>query len=242
MNLIERLQETLFEPRIANVVRPYTLVGRERIRNLYRLARRIEAEKIPGDVVECGVCNGGTAAILARSATRSALGRTVWLLDSFQGMPTVAPEDGAACDREPAEAHVGKEVGDIFRVREVLRRVGADMNRVRIVAGWFQETFPTLCVERIALLNIDADWYESVKLCLETFYERVVSGGFVSIDDYGHWPGCRKAVHEFLDSRGLSYKLHEVDYTARWFQKEAPSPASPKIESASQRSCPTLDA
>jgi O-methyltransferase len=201
--------------RIAKTVQPYTLVGPERIQSLFRLALRIERERVPGDVIECGVCNGGTAAILARSASHSRLNRTVWLLDSFQGMPETTPADG-----EAAKAHIGKEVGNPAQVREVLRLVGADMNRVRIVQGWFQDTFPSVSPSQIALLNIDADWYESVKLCLETFYDRVVPGGFISFDDYGHWPGCRAAADEFFQRRQLSYKLHEVDYTARWFRKE----------------------
>lgn len=201
--------------RIANAVQPYTLVGPERIQNLFRLSLRIERERVPGDVIECGVCNGGTAAILARSATHSRLKRTVWLLDSFQGMPETTPLDG-----EAAKAHVGKEVGDPAKVQEVLRRVSADLNRVRIVPGWFQDTFPSVLASQVALLNIDADWYESVALCLETFYDRVVPGGFISFDDYGHWPGCRAAVDEFFQRRTLSYKLQQVDYTAHWFRKE----------------------
>jgi hypothetical protein len=94
------------------------------------------------------------------------------------------------------------------------------MSRVRIVPGWFQDTFPSVTAAQIALLNIDADWYASVKLCLETFYDRVADGGFVSFDDYGHWPGCRQAVDEFFAARKLPYKLQQVDYTAHWFRKQ----------------------
>jgi len=186
------------------------------------LADRIEEESVQGDVLECGVCNGGTAALLARTATHSKWNRTVWLLDSFQGMPEVTIEDGEDGDGyggDSAKAHVGKEVGTQASVRKVLARVGANMERVRIVPGWFQDTFPQVDTQKIALLNIDADWYESVKLCLETFYDRVVPGGFISFDDYGHWPGCKKAVDEFLEKRGISANLQRVDYTARWFQK-----------------------
>ncbi|MGB2622832.1 MAG: TylF/MycF/NovP-related O-methyltransferase [Candidatus Acidiferrum sp.] len=215
MNAITRQWDRFWEERLAKLILPDTLVGPERIHNLYVLAKRVEKEKVPGDVIECGVCNGGTAALLARFATRSRLNRTIWLLDSFQVMPVTTPEDGDA-----AKAHVGKEVGDVERVKAVLQRVGAEMSRVRIVSGWFQDTFPTVSASQIALLNIDADWYESVKLCLETFYDRVVRGGFISFDDYGHWPGCRKAVDEFFQARRLPYKLHQVDYTAQWFQKE----------------------
>jgi len=215
MSHFAQLWNRFLETRITKLVRPDTLVGPERLHNLYVLAKRAENENIPGDFLECGVCNGGTAALLARFATRSRLNRTMWLLDSFQGMPVTTTEDG-----EAAKAHIGKEVGDIQRVKRVLRRVGADMSRVRIVPGWFQDTFPTVSSSQIALLNIDADWYESVKLCLDTFYDRVVRGGFISFDDYGHWPGCRKAVDEFFAVRRLPYKLQQVDYTAHWFQKE----------------------
>jgi hypothetical protein len=145
--------------------------------------------------------------------------RTVWLFDSFQGMPEVTAEDSTGVGGDAADAHVGKEVGDVKRVKRVLTRVGANMKRVRIVSGWFQDTFPMVAIQQIAILNIDVDWYESVKLCLETFYDTVVPGGFISFDDYGHWPGCRKAVDEFFQGRKLPYKLHQVDYTAHWFQK-----------------------
>jgi O-methyltransferase len=215
MNAITHRWNRFLERRITKLVLPDTLVGPERIHNLYVLAKRVEEEGILGDVIECGVYNGGTAALLAHFATRSRFARTVWLLDSFQGMPVTTAEDG-----EAAKAHIGKEVGEIDRVKRVLVRVGADMSRVRIIPGWFQDTFPSVSASQIALLNIDADWYESVKLCLDTFYDRVVTGGFISFDDYGHWPGCRKAVDEFFESRQLHYKLQQVDYTAHWFQKE----------------------
>ena len=123
MNAITRRWEHFQEKRLTNLILPDTLVGPERVHNLYVLAKRIEEEIIPGDVIECGVCNGGTAALLARFATRSKLNRTVWLLDSFEGMPLTTSEDG-----EAAKAHIGKEVGNIERVKRALRRVGADMN------------------------------------------------------------------------------------------------------------------
>jgi O-methyltransferase len=214
VDILRSLPSALRRHQIRKIVQPYTLVGPERIRNLYRLADRIEKDGIPGDVVECGVCNGGTAAILGHFATRSDLDRNLWLFDSFEGMPETTSQDG-----EQAKAHIGKEVGDISQVKKVLGLVGADMQRTHLVKGWFEDTFPGVAISQIALLNIDADWYSSVKLCLETFYDRVSVGGYVSFDDYGHWPGCRQAVDEFFRDRKLPYKLNKVDYTAHWFQK-----------------------
>lgn len=212
--LLQFLPNRFREARIAKLVQPYTLIGRERIHSLYDLARRIDLEGIPGDVVECGVCNGGSAAILAHFATRSTLNRNVWLLDSFEGMPETTAVDG-----EAAKAYVGQVVGNVAKVREILRQVNADLGRVRIVPGWFENTFPTVSIARIALLNIDADWYESVKACLERFYDVVSPGGFISFDDYGHWPGCRQAVHDFFGQKDIDPDLHIVDDTARWMRK-----------------------
>lgn len=214
MKFVRLFRNLLSLKRISRIVEPFTLVGPERIRSLYNLARRIEIDGIQGDVVECGVCNGGTAAILAHFATRSSLDRMLWLFDSFEGMPETTEKDG-----EEARECVGKTVGNVENVIQVLRLVGADLRRVQIVKGWFHDTFHSVPIQRIALLNIDSDWYESVRLCLEKFYDAVVPGGFISIDDYGHWPGCRQAVDEFFKVRRLSYNLKKVDYTARWFQK-----------------------
>lgn len=213
-NLLQHFSNFLHQQRLERIVRPYTLVGSARIKNLYRLAAETEAHSIEGDFVECGVRDGGTGAILAHIAARSRFNRTVWLFDSFEGMPPTTEQDG-----DEAVAYIGKDVGSMERVAEVLRLVGANQRQVRIIKGWFQDTFPTIAIPKIAVLNIDADWYESVKLCLEKFYDAVVPGGFISIDDYGHWPGCKQAVDEFFATRNLNITLTAVDYTARWFSK-----------------------
>ena len=211
---MSKLWNRFQEWRITKQVLPHTLVSAVRIRNLYRLARRIEEERIAGDVIECGVYKGGTAAVLARVAAKSKMARTVWLFDSFQGMPPTTELDGDA-----AKEWVGKLATSPEDVRRVLEGNGANLERVRIVAGMFQETFEQVSIPQVALLNIDCDWYESVKLCLNKFYDCVTPGGFISFDDYGYWPGCKLAVDEFMNKRALPYRLQEVDDSGRWFQK-----------------------
>lgn len=214
MGWIRQLQNQRLEKRLIKAVSPFTMVAQTRVHNLYVLAQRVEQENTPGDVVECGVYQGGTAAILARIATRSKLPRTVWLFDSFEGMPPTTPVDGAQA------AHwVGKLATTEEQVMKVVRLGGADIRKVRIVRGLFQDSFQSVDIPRIALLNLDCDWYESVRLCLHKFYDSVVPGGFVSFDDYGYWPGCKAAVDEFFVERGLQYPLQRVDDEARWFQK-----------------------
>lgn len=195
-------------------VLPYTMVGPVRLFSLCELSQRIEYDQVPGDVIECGVCNGGSAAILAHYATKSSLDRKVWLLDSFQGLPNTTVE----VDGKDAPLHQGSYVGQIEVVREVLQLVEATMDKVYILEGWFKDTLPLVSAQQIALLNLDCDWYESVKQCLETLYDRVVPGGFISFDDYNFWPGCKRAVDEFFKSRNLTYVLNQVE-CACWFRK-----------------------
>lgn len=199
---------------LIRAVKPYTLVSKARSESLYNLASKVQREGISGDFVECGVCNGGTAAILAHFASLFPTSRDTWLFDSFEGMPVTTIEDG-----EVAKEYIGKDVGSLDSVKEILRIVNADMKKVRIIKGWYQDTFPNHRIQNIALLNIDADWYSSVKLCLDTFFDKVTPGGYISIDDYGHWEGCKRAVDEFLEQRGLQIELNAPDYTARWFKK-----------------------
>ena len=193
-------------------VKPYTMVDEPRLRTLAGLVRRVDANKIPGDIVECGVCNGGSAAVLAHSAETV---RRLWLLDSFEGMPGTTAEDGAEAAR-----CVGQTRGSEANVYRILGEVGTVCD-VHILKGWFCETLYQVAAKQIALLNIDCDWYTSVKIVLDAFYDRVVIGGVISIDDYGHWPGCRMAVDEFMAGHGLPLSLlRQVDYSARWFVKE----------------------
>src|SRR5260370_20800514 len=94
MRLLQILKSKGTERRFAGLIPHTPMRGPEPIQNLSRLAQRIEDEQIPGDVIECGVYKGGSAAIFARLATHSRLPRTVWLFDSFQGMPPATAADG----------------------------------------------------------------------------------------------------------------------------------------------------
>jgi O-methyltransferase len=185
-----------------------------RLKSLDALARTIDTEKMPGDIVECGTCNGGSAAILARVAAASPMRRHVWLLDSFEGLPPATENDG-----EFAAEYTGLCAGSPQRVREVMSRVGVPESTFTMVPGWFQDTLPTFQANPIALLHIDADWYDSVKIVLETLYDRVSPGGFVVLDDYGYWEGCRHAWHDFETARGLKVHLNDVDGIGAYFQK-----------------------
>ena len=195
----------------------HTMAKNGNLLNLHRLAGHVAAEKIPGDLVECGVWNGGSSAIMGKALMECGglKGRRLWLFDSFEGVPKPGEKDGWF---ERTFYFKGWNKGDIQHVREAFARLNVPMDNVRIVPGWFNQTLKSSAVERIALLHIDADWYDSVRDILEAFYERVVPGGFVVLDDYGSWQGCRSAVHDFISMHGLAVKIVRVSRIGAFFQ------------------------
>jgi O-methyltransferase len=99
--------------------------------------------------------------------------------------------------------------------------IGYPGNKVFYHKGWFQNTIPEKSkeIEKIAILRLDGDWYESTKVCLENLFDKVVQRGFIIIDDYGLYSGCKKAVDEYLSNRKKSYYLNYSDSYCRYFIK-----------------------
>jgi O-methyltransferase len=199
-------------------VKRYTLLSYARLSALYEIGSWLERQRRGGAFVECGTWNGGSAAVLASAARRNSE-RHLWLFDSWQGMPEPTQEDVSYTGKPGVK---GMTQSSEQTVRDLLfERLRLDPSRVHLGRGWFEETIPRArdAIGRIALLHVDCDWYESVRFCLETLYDQVVDGGFVVVDDYGHWKGCQKAVDEFRERRGITSDLIRVDYSGVFFRK-----------------------
>jgi O-methyltransferase len=186
-----------------------------RLRGLYRALRYVVSHDIPGDVVECGSARGGSAALMALTLRRLGARRKLWLFDTFEGLPAPTSQDP---DFELADLFTGTCVGTLGEVRALFNRLNV-ADDVALVKGLFQETLPATPIARIAVLHIDGDWYESVKVCLDCLYDKVVAGGVIQLDDYGYWKGARKAVDEFLEQRGIQAPLQRLDYSGRYLVK-----------------------
>ena len=189
--------------------------------------RHIEDNQIPGDIVECGVWQGGNLVIAGLMRKRLGFDRQIWAFDTFAGMtpPTAA-------DFKPAEdLDVGKKFADLNHddhnewclasQDEVLRnfesRVG---NRdLRTVKGPVEETLARAenLPDRIAILRLDTDFYDSTRVEMEVLYPRLSKGGVLIVDDYGEWAGARKAVDEYF--AGQPVWLHYVTHTVRLMVK-----------------------
>lgn len=92
---------------------------------------------------------------------------------------------------------------------------GYPIERVRFVEGRVEDTLPVRVPDRISLLRLDTDWYESTRCELEHLFPKLVPGGVLIVDDYGHWEGCRRAVEEYFDENNIPMLLNRIDYTGR---------------------------
>jgi len=203
-------------------IRPYTMLSVERLWSLFSHAREICIEDLPGNFVECGVAAGGSSALLSWVVkTHSRRPRVVFSLDTFEGMPAPTDEDRhqgvAADDTGWGTATCSAPLESLLGICEQL----GSRSVVKPLVGLFQDTLPVHRAEmgEIAFLHMDGDWYDSTRAILLNVYDQVVPGGFIQVDDYGHWDGCRKAIHEFEAERSLSFRPVVLDSTGVWFRK-----------------------
>jgi O-methyltransferase len=203
---------------LVRTVRPeYSMVPTVRLRVLYELSKKINEKDIPGDIIECGVYNGGSAAIMMHPQFLSGKNRNIWLFDSFEGLPPPTENDGSY---EKENYFKGWCKGSIEKVEEIFGKLGLPSKHLHIIKGWFQNTFSVenFKIEKIALLHIDSDWYESVKICIENFYPKVSKGGYICFDDYKKFLGCKRAVQEYLQSNNIKVELKMYD-NGMYFRK-----------------------
>lgn len=194
--------------RYSHIYRQYsefTMIPRETFVDNLMLAQRVLDVK--GCVVECGVWRGGMTAGLA---TVLGTDRHYFLFDSFEGLPTARPIDGFAALRwqqakESPGYHDNCTAGEEF-ARRAMMTSGA--KSFRLISGWFEKTLPNFSPpEPIALLRLDADWYDSTMMCLDSLFDRVAAGGLIVLDDYYAWDGCSRALHDFLSRRSAIERI-----------------------------------
>jgi len=181
----------------------YTMAGHRRLENVQHCVADVLQQGIPGDLIETGVWRGGTT-IFMRALLRAynVTDRTVWVADSFEGLP--APT-AAQDQRDLSQTDFLKVSVD--QVKKNFEKFDLLDDQVQFIPGWFSDTLPTAPIQQLAILRIDCDLYSSTMDVLTTLYDRVSPGGYVIVDDYYSWPECQQAVTEFLDQRNINAEL-----------------------------------
>jgi O-methyltransferase len=170
-----------------------------------------KARSIPGDIVECGVWRGGMMAGISEKLGND---RKYWLFDSFEGLPPAKEIDGPEAvswqKDKKGENYFDNCAAEEKFAREAMQLAGA--RNYELVRGWFKDTLPITSVERISVLRLDGDWYDSTMDCLTHLYPKVVDGGVIIIDDYYFWDGCTKAVHDYLSHHNICDRIRQTSY------------------------------
>lgn len=192
---------------IVTLADEYSMTSRPKRFALVAAVRHLARNGIPGDIVECGVWRGGSIHIIARTLRAAGVDdRDIHLFDTFEGMTEPTDKDVALDDSRPAAERLETSTksakiwafASLEDVQEGLKTLDYPYERFHFVQGPVEETIPENAPERIALLRLDTDWYESTKHELEHLYDRLVPGGVLIIDDYGSWEGSKLATDEFM--------------------------------------------
>jgi Macrocin-O-methyltransferase (TylF) len=200
-------------------VTAHTMIGLRRLDNLQHCIESALAAGVPGDLIEAGVWRGG-ATILMRAILKAygVTDRTVWVADSFAGVP---PPDAA---RFPLDAGIdlyrfGLLAVPLEQVRANFARYGLLDDQVRFLKGWFRDTLPTAPPGPLAVARLDGDLYESTWDALTHLYPRLSPGGFLIVDDYGAIEACRQAVHDYRSQHGITDPLVQADWSAVYWRR-----------------------
>ena len=144
--------------------------------------------------------------------------RRIWVADSFEGLPKPNPSLYPADKNDRLWTMSELAVG-VNQVKANFDRYGLLDERVRFLPGWFKDTLPVAPIEKLAILRIDADMYESTTQALEFLYKKLTVGGYCIIDDYGVLPSCKKAVDDFRASQGIRDEIVKIDSTGVFWRK-----------------------
>jgi O-methyltransferase len=209
-----------------------TMVGLDRLDDLQACVESVVADGVGGDLIEAGAWRGGASILMRATLDTLGEGRTVWVADSFQGFPATEPDGGGV-----SLSAYDFLAAPLDEVRDSFARLGCERG-VRFLPGFFERTLPPLRGERWAIVRLDADTYEPTLLALRTLYPGLAQGGYLILDDYGSFAGCRRAVEEFRAEHGIEEPIEKIDPTCvRWRRTattpiEIAAPEPPRVPAA----------
>lgn len=205
-------------------VKTFTMTGVLNQYAMYKAVEYIEKNSIEGDIVECGVWKGGV--MMLGALTLQQFGdtdRNLYLYDTYAGMSQPTEFDvnltgwNASERWQQLKRGIGSDwcAASLSEVQENMETTGYPKDKIHYIKGKVEDTIPQNMAERIAILRLDTDFYESTKHELIHLFPRLTCGGVLIIDDYGHWKGSARAVDEYFKEKNIKVFLNRIDYTAR---------------------------
>src|SRR5207244_3942399 len=136
--------------------------------------------------------------------------RTVWLADSFEGLPA---EAGSRLHETDTLAVAEDDVRDAFQAHGLLD------DRVHLLKGWFKDSLPKLSQHHFAVVRLDGDLYGSTMDGLTNLYPALSPGGYLIVDDYGNLEPCRKAVEDYRRAQQIEEPVTWIDECGVYWRK-----------------------
>jgi O-methyltransferase len=208
----------------------YTMTSTERLYSIYNSIRYLNGNNVEGAIVECGVWKGGSSMMAALSLKEfKDTSREMWLYDTYEGMSAPTEKDvnyrGESSEPEWKDSQRSDHnewcYSSLDEVKSNLNSTTYPSDKISYIKGKVEDTIPGTVPEKIALLRLDTDWYESTYHELKHLYPRLVKGGILIIDDYGFWKGSREACDQYFKENNIKLMLNRIDKAGRLLIKTA---------------------
>jgi O-methyltransferase len=158
------------------------------------------AARMDGDFVECGVNRGGFARAIVDYVDFGRLDKTFYLMDTFNGLVEkyITPEERAMGVSRESFAKFSESYDDVAEAFKAFPNV-------QLVRGPIPDTLPLATTTKVAFLSIDMNVMLPEIAAVNYFWDRLVSGAIVILDDYGHGPHRlqKHAFDEFAAAHGV---------------------------------------
>jgi O-methyltransferase len=197
----------------------HTMIGVKRMENLQFCVEEVIRNGVPGDLIETGVWRGG-ACIFMRGILKAygVTDRTVWVADSFAGLPPPNPEKYPA-DAGDVHHRIKPLAISLEQVKENFAAYGLLDGQVQFLKGWFKDTLPGASIRHLAVARLDGDMYESTMDALKHLWPKLSVGGYLIVDDYGIVAGCRRAVEDFRKVERIEDPIQDIDGWGVFWQR-----------------------
>jgi len=192
-----------------------TMVGLIQLDNVQFCVEDVLRRNVPGDLMEAGAWRGGLT-IFMRGALKAYgdADRKVWVADSFEGLPPVDRQ------KDSMNYSEGDMAVSLEEVKQNFARYGLLDDRVRFLKGFFNNTLPVAPIQKLAVLRVDADLYQSTLDALNNLYPKLSVGGYAIFDDYMQEPAVKRAINDYRASHGITEPIRPIDGEAVYWERE----------------------
>ena len=189
-----------------------TFTSFESLATLAICCKHVSQGNIHGDFVEAGVWRGGSSIVAKNLLGKN---RNFYLFDTYSGMTEPSSKDtrvGSATsdfvlkkwEESISDNRSSWDYASLEEVKKNFRKFNVLDSSIRFVVGDVRKTLlENELPEKIAILRLDTDFYDSTLIELQVLWPRLVQGGILILDDYGHWDGAKTAVDEYFQSMGI---------------------------------------